>query len=55
MEGNYGVITEQGDLGLGFDLLNDKDQKVYSEAVNKQKNNESASKQIINETQKNNK
>lgn len=38
MEGNYGVITEQGDLGLGFDLLNDRDQKVYSEAVNKQKN-----------------
>lgn len=31
----YGVITEQGDLGLGFDPLNDKDQKVYSEAVSK--------------------
>ena len=31
----YGVITEQGDLGLGFDVLNEEDQKVYSEAVTK--------------------
>ena len=30
---NYGVITEQGDLGLGFDYLNKKDNKTYHEAV----------------------
>ena len=28
-----GVITEQGDLVLGFDPLNSKDQKVYNESV----------------------
>lgn len=28
-----GIITEQGDLGLGFDQLNNKDQKIYNEAV----------------------
>lgn len=53
MESGYGVITEQGDLGLGFDLLNDRDQKVYSEAVNKQKNNDKNQKNgtttVINE------
>ena len=45
----YGVITEQGDLGLGFELLNDKDQKVYAEAVNKEKNDKKASTTVINE------
>ena len=30
----FGVITEQGDLGLGFDVLNEQDQKVVNEAVN---------------------
>jgi hypothetical protein len=29
----YGVINEIGDLGLGFDTLNEKDQEV----INKQK------------------
>ena len=43
----YGVITEQGDLGLGFDVLNDADQKVYSEAVNQRKEEET--KKAINE------
>lgn len=37
---NIGVITEQNDLGLGFDPLNAKDQIVYAEAV---KNNEKKS------------
>lgn len=42
--GNIGVITEQGDLGLGFDPLNKKDANVYNESVknsqdeNKEKN-----------------
>lgn len=27
-----GLITEQGDLGLGFDPLNQKDKKAYSES-----------------------
>jgi len=26
-----GIITEQGDLGLGFDKINDKDKKVLEE------------------------
>lgn len=29
----YSVITEQGDLGLGADVLSDEDQKVVSESV----------------------
>ena len=32
-EPTYGVITEQGDLGLGFDLLNEKDAAAYAEAT----------------------
>lgn len=28
-----GVITEQGDLGLGYDVLNEEDQKTYAEAT----------------------
>ena len=24
----YGAITEQGDLGLGFDILNEQDQET---------------------------
>lgn len=30
---NVGVITEQGDLGLGFDQLNEKDAKTVVEAT----------------------
>lgn len=30
---NVGVITEQGDLGLGFNQLNEKDAKVVVEAT----------------------
>ena len=36
--GNIGVITEQGDLGLGFDLLNNKDQQAVAEATKNQQN-----------------
>ena len=39
--GNIGVITEQGELGLGFDLLNNKDQKAVEESTkNRQNSNE---------------
>lgn len=31
-----GVITEQGDLGLGFDVLNQQDQRVYKESTQKE-------------------
>lgn len=34
MDKNIGIITEQGDLGLGFDQLNEKDQKTYNESAN---------------------
>ncbi len=44
----YGVITEQGDLGLGFEVLNPKDQKAYNEAVNREQNKQQP-KQVINE------
>ena len=36
--GNIGLITEQGDLGLGFDLLNNKDQQAVAEATKNQQN-----------------
>lgn len=35
-----GVINEQGDLGLGFDLLNEKDSKAYAEATEKKEEKE---------------
>lgn len=50
----YGVITEQGDLGLGFNLLNPSDQQVYQEAVNKQ-HGVPDSATVINEGNKENK
>lgn len=31
MDNKIGVINEIGDMGLGFDELSDKDQKVYNE------------------------
>ena len=33
-----GIITEQGDLGLGFDPLNKKDAEAISESVRGNKN-----------------
>lgn len=35
-----GVITEQNDLGLGFDPLSHKDEKTYKESVNSSDNNQ---------------
>ena len=43
-----GIITEQGDLGLGFDVLNNQDQQVYNEAVKRQ-NGGVSEPQVINE------
>ena len=37
---NIGIITEQGDLGLGFDYLNKKDQQVYNESTKTEKEKE---------------
>ena len=34
----YGVITEQGDLGLGYDPLNEKDNKVVNESIRESMN-----------------
>ena len=31
---NIGIITEQGDLGLGFYALNPQDQQTYNESAN---------------------
>lgn len=28
---SYGVVTEQGDMGLGFSVLNESDQKAAQE------------------------
>ena len=36
--GNIGIITEQGDLGLGFDPLNKKDAKVSNESTKNSQN-----------------
>ena len=45
-----GCITEQGDLGLGFDELNDKDTKSDNEAVNTNSGNNQT---VINENKDN--
>lgn len=34
--GPVGVITEQGDLGLGYNPLSEKDQKVLKETAEKE-------------------
>ena len=36
----YGAITEQGDLGLGFDIFNESDQESLK------KNNKEKNKQV---------
>lgn len=38
MEPNIGAITEQGDLGLGFDVLNEQDQNTYKNQQEAAKN-----------------
>ena len=51
----YGVLTEQGDLGLGFDPLSQPDQKVVNEAVQREQemrkqSQDSQKTQAINES-----
>ena len=36
-EPTVGVVTEQGDLGLGFDVLNEKDSEAYAKATEEPK------------------
>lgn len=40
----YGIITEQGDLGLGFSALNNKTKKELNEAEKKKKDLEKKNK-----------
>lgn len=47
MSDKIGLITEQGDLGLGFDVLNKKDEKAYNEAVERENNSKNT--EVINE------
>ena len=49
MARDIGIITEQGDLGLGFDKLNEPDAKVYEAATQKQ---EAQTTEVINEEKK---
>lgn len=35
MSDKMGVINEIGDMGLGFNELSERDQKIYSEQVSK--------------------
>lgn len=46
-----GIITEQGDLGFGFDKLNEKDTKVYNEAT-KNKYSDKTNVHVFNENNK---
>ena len=46
------VITEQGDLGLGTDFLNPKDQAVAEKYVIKEENGGVSKSQVINEDKK---
>ena len=39
MNPEIGVITEQGDLGLGFDVLNEQDQNKYQNNNNNSDDN----------------
>jgi hypothetical protein len=47
MKDNYGIITEQGDLGLGFDPISENEAKVIKEHLD-QKNE--ADQESINES-----
>ena len=44
MSDKIGVINEIGDIGLGFNLLNEKDQKAYNEASEKEKEQKNKNK-----------
>ena len=39
MSNNIGVITEQGDLGLGFNEISNKDQRTVNEHYSEERKN----------------
>lgn len=46
----YGSITEQGDLSLGWNpFVKESDQKAYAESINSKKED---SQQVVNEEKK---
>ncbi len=45
--GKIGVITEQGDLGLGYTQLNEADETAYNNAPSK-KDNEKKDDKVVN-------
>ena len=45
----YGVLNEVGDIGLGFNPLNEKENQIYNEAVAAHNND---NQQPINEDKK---
>lgn len=45
MSNKVGIITEQGDLGFGFDPLQKKDQKIYNESVKNSRNQNKSEKE----------
>ena len=49
MNQEIGIITEQNDLGLGFDPLNEQDQKAYNESIQKS-NDEKEEKKDVHTT-----
>ena len=49
MADQIGVITEQGDLGLGCDILNEKEQALAEKVIIKEENGGVSKTQIINE------
>jgi hypothetical protein len=49
MAKDIGIITEQGDLGFGFDKLNESDSKVYAEAT---KSEQQPKTEVVNENNK---
>ena len=46
--GKIGVITEQGDLGLGYTQLNEADETAYNNAPDKRDNEKKDNDRVIN-------
>ena len=42
---NYGVIQEQGDLGLGFNEVSEEEQKMLQEHMQQEANQQTDNKQ----------
>lgn len=43
-DNNYGVVTEQGDMGLGFNPISDSDKKILEETERIKKETEATRK-----------